>query len=174
MTSWSDHTEDTTTFSLRHLWPFVHTYRRGGEGTGQPLEEYRVVVLFSDHCFTGVDASKGDTTLLGTYAQSKDGRRFSEKRHRLSARLPDLVRHFPAARCLTTHPDYLVLDLDSGEGDGRYEIYFKVVLTPSGMLQLIVKSAYFRTADRIEHAPHTYKPTGFFTILHKATRSGRR
>ncbi len=155
------------TFDLSHLHPFEHVFERPATDRS-PAERFQVRVSFSSHCFTKKLDSNEVPDLELMYPCDFERRIFDRVRFRLSSQLPKLIRSLASKRVrqnLGKHKFFTVeLIEDSGQGI-EYDIFFRLVKSGKGWLELIVETAFDRRPENRKNRP-SGKPIRFWIVLH--------
>lgn len=163
---WVDFQHGGKTYSLAHLVPVAHVYRRV-ENNDKPSEAFRVDVTFSLHCFSRRpgDGEVYDSQLM--YPNVSEQRLFDLERYEMSKRLPEIIASLPERKIRQTgHGNYISVDLSHQDGTPiEYDVFFKVKKVGRGKLELRVESAYVRDAAYQSNRP-SGKPIRFWVILH--------
>lgn len=107
----------------------------------------RLFVRFSVHCVSK-DLGPGETPNHADFRDEHDQPRvFDLDRYKLSLKLPGILATIHRRKCLFTDgPNYMVVEVLTGEQRREYEIYFtlKRDAKVSGRLSMFVQSAFCR------------------------------
>jgi hypothetical protein len=169
------------TYNLSHLNELVVTYIQPASGR-KPQKKYKVVVLFSHHCFTRKDSENTDPDLVYNAPGKKDPRVFDFGRYELSKKLPHIIQNLDKRECFhTNHGAFFTIDIqNTANKKVEYEIYFDVYCPKRRTetrqrprLTMIVQSAYKRDEERKEDNRPRKKKIKLFAILYNVQKGKR-
>ena len=156
---WRPFIHEGITYDLSHITPFYWHYTAEA-GEKRPERTYHFQVTFSMHCFTRKALTEENIADNLWYQGPNERRVFCFDRHELSLLLPEIITSLNERTCWHTgHNNFFTIELATQEGDtAEYEIYFNVTkATRKGWLNLIVESAYVRTATYNTQRPKKRK-----------------
>lgn len=149
---WGDHTQGGSVFCLRHLHPIFKNHEipaqpsKGGK-PGRALLSTQLYIHYSHHCFTQAleKLPEADPDLFYTCTTRRETRVFCQARWSESKLLPAIIAAIDRGKCFhTRHHNYFVVRDPSNPALGDYFIYFAVVLSKSGFVDVHIESAYPR------------------------------
>jgi len=152
---WRPFEYDNEVYALDHLDSFEWKYTTEA-GPKRPAREYKFHVTFSMHCFT---RDPQQTEVINNdlwYEGPKENRLFCFDRYPLTHQLSDIVKGLATRPCwVTKHGNFFTIELIADNGEKiEYEVYFDVTkATRKGWLNLVVQSAYVRTAGYQSQRP---------------------
>ena len=162
-------------FDFSHLHPAEVDYAYGPT-KGRPAETYRVLVLYTNHCFTR--SPKTDETCAPdcVFPDDYEVRLFDPERYELSKNLPGIITSLGNKKLFTNgnkREKYFCVEIASRDGQTvEYEIYIKLKKIEKGKLELLVESAFVR-----DPAEKSRRPKGivvrFVVVLHN-TLNGKK
>lgn len=135
---------DSELYPLGHLAPFQFQVTLPAT-TNSPAIEFPVSVMFTSHCVS--EGKKSDSPSFSD--EGGRTRHFSESRHQLSFRLPDIIKGIPDRNCYTgKHRNHFTIEIVNEDNKKfEYHIFFRTRKAKPG-IKLSVESAYPKQAAR--------------------------
>ena len=156
---WKPFQHGSNEYSLGHLDSFEWHFEAPASGK-RPNRLYKFHVTFSMHCFTRVPLPSETTDNSLWYSGAKERRLFCFDRYELTHQLPEIVRDMGNRPCFVTkHDNFFTIEITLQSGlTVEYEVYFDVTkASRRGWLNLVVQSAYVRTAGYRSQQPRKRK-----------------
>ncbi|TAK39148.1 MAG: hypothetical protein EPO30_06490 [Lysobacteraceae bacterium] len=166
---WADHTQEATTFSVRHLHPTFTDYcipaiAATKSKPGREAIKVKLRISYSHHCFTrdleGTPGADPDH-YYNCSKRPKEKRVFCPHRWNESHALPGILSglnkcYFAPKTKKNKEENFFIWRNPSNPALGEYFVFFKLKLHKNGFIDLVVQSAYPRTdGERLKNSGPT-------------------